>query len=141
MNKADRLKTEFNTTERCYTALLDFEIKRCNKCKSEEFYKTIYRYEKTCRNCKTKYRTTYNTFFHNVRFGLVNAFHIYIDIVYEQPQPKASLIAKRYNLTYKTAHTFKSKVIANYEFLDLTIYLNRNEISNHEKLAMFSKNN
>lgn len=69
----------------------------------------------------------------------MNAFHIYIDIVYEQPQPKASLIAKRYNLTYKTAHTFKSKVIANYEFLDLTIYLNRNEISNHEKLAYLFK--
>ena len=141
MNKADKLKKVFNTKEKCYTALIPFEVKKCPKCKSEEFYNTIYNYEKTCRNCKTKYRTTFNTLFHNVRFGLVKAFHIYIDIVYEQPQPKVSLIAKRYNLTYKTAHTFKSKVIAYYEFLDLTNYLNRNKISNQEKLAMFLKNN
>jgi hypothetical protein len=74
-----------------------------------------------------------------VLFGFLKAFHIYIDIVYELPQPKASLIAKRYSLTYKTAHTFKSKVIANYEFLDLTIYLNKNQISNQKKLVMFLK--
>ena len=141
MNKADRLKKKFNTKEKCYTSLKTFEVKKCHKCKSVGFYDTIYNYEKTCIDCKTKYRTTFNTLFHNVRFGLVKAFHIYIDIVYEQPQPKASLIAKRYNLTYKTAHTFKSKVIANYEFLDLTVYLNRNEISNQEKLEMFLKNN
>ena len=75
-----------------------------------------------------------------MRFGLVKAFHIYIDIIYEQPQPKASLISKRYDLTYKTVHTFKKKVIENYEFLDLTIYLNKNQISNQEKLKMFFKN-
>ena len=68
-----------------------------------------------------------------MRFGLVKGFHIHVDIVYELPQPKASLISKRYNLTYKTKHTFKSKVIENYEFLDLTIYLNKNQISNQKK--------
>ena len=42
-------------------------------------------------------------------------------------------------LYFLTAHTFKKKVIENYEFLDLTIYLNKNQISNQEKLKMFLK--
>ena len=140
MNIADKLKKVFNTNEICYNSLMDFEVNKCPKCKSEKFYDTICNYDKSCKYCKTKYKTTYNTLFHNVRFGLVKAFHIYIDIIYEQPQPKASLISKRYDLTYKTAHTFKKKVIENYEFLDLTIYLNKNQISNQEKLKMFFKN-
>ena len=140
MNKADKLKKVFNTKEKCYTALMPFEVKKCPKCKSEEFYNTIYNYEKTCRNCKTKYRTTFNTLFHNVRFGLVKAFHIYIDMLYKNPSPKASKISNRYKLTYKTAHTFKSKVIESKKFLDLEKYQNKNQISDEEKLRIYIQN-
>ena len=82
MNKADKLKKVFNTNEICYNSLMGFEVNKCPKCKSEKFYDTICNYDKSCKNCKTKYKTTYNTLFHNVRFGLVKAFHIYIDIIF-----------------------------------------------------------
>ena len=75
--------------------------------------------KKSCKKCKTRYKTTYKTLFHNVRIGLLKAFHIYIDVIYEQPQPKASELARRYNLTYKTAYNFKKKVIMNNGFIDL----------------------
>ena len=81
----------------------------------KKFY-TYYRetLKRLVRNCKTRYKTTYNTLFHNVRFGLLKAFHIYIEVVYEKPQPKASELARRHNLTYKTAYNFKQKVIKDF---------------------------
>ena len=75
--------------------------------------------------------------FHNVRFGLLKAFHIYIEVVYEKPQPKASELAKRHNLTYKTAYNFKQKVITKFGFMELESYLRKNKLSNEEKLMRF----
>ena len=80
-------------------------------CIRDRFYTTIKNFEKSCKKCKTRYKTTYNTLFHNVRFGLLKAFHIYIDVVYKKPQPKASELARKYNLTYKTSYNFKQKVM------------------------------
>ena len=75
--------------------------------------------------------------FHNVRFGLLKAFHIYIEVVYEKPQPKASELAKRHNLTYKTAYNFKQKVIKDFGFMNLESYLKKNKLSNDEKLLRY----
>ena len=75
--------------------------------------------------------------FHNVRFGLLKAFHIYIEIVYEEPKPKASELAIRYNLTYKTAYKFKQKVITEFGFMELESYLRKNKLSNEEKPMRF----
>lgn len=128
------LKKEFSSIEKCYIPLLNNEVKRCIKCGNNEFYHTIKNYEKSCKKCKTRHKTTYKTLFHNIRFGLLKAFHFYIDVVYEKPQPKTSELARRYNLTYKTAYNFKKKVIINKSDLDLDVYLKNKQLYNEEKL-------
>ena len=137
MNNSKQLKKVFSSIERCYLPLLNYEVKTCIKCGNEKFYTTIKNFEKACKKCKTRYKTTYNTLFHNVRFGLLKAFHIYIEVVYEKPQPKASELARRHNLTYKTAYNFKQKVIKDFSFMNLENYLKKNKLSNEEKLMRF----
>jgi len=137
MNNSKQLKKAFSSIERCYLPLLNYEVKTCIKCGNEKFYTTIKNFEKACKKCKTRYKTTYNTLFHNVRFGLLKAFHIYIEVVYEKPQPKASELARRHNLTYKTAYNFKQKVIKDFSFMNLESYLKKNKLSNEGKLTRF----
>jgi hypothetical protein len=137
MNNSKQLKKSFSSIEKCYFPLLNYEVNTCVKCDNEEFYTTIKNFEKACKKCKTRYKTSYNTLFHNVRFGLLKAFHIYIEVVYEKPQPKASELAKRHNLTYKTAYNFKQKVIKDFGFMNLESYLKKNKLSNEEKLMRF----
>ena len=137
MNNSKQLKKVFSSIERCYLPLLNYEVKTCIKCGNEKFNTTIKNFEKACKKCKTRYKTTYNTLFHNVRFGLLKAFHIYIEVVYEKPQPKASELARRHNLTYKTAYNFKQKVIKDFSFMNLENYLKKNKLSNEEKLMRF----
>jgi len=140
MKISKRLKQKFNSIEKCYLPLLNYEVTTCLKCGNEEFYTTIKNFEKSCKKCKTRYKTTYNTLFHNVRFGILKAFHIYIEVVYEEPQPKASELAKRHNLTYKTAYNFKQKIIKDFGFMNLESYLKKNQLSNEEKLIkLFEK--
>ena len=137
MNNSKQLKKAFSSIERCYLPLLNYEVKTCIKCGNEKFYTTIKNFEKACKKCKTRYKTTYNTLFHNVRFGLLKAFHIYIEVVYEKPQPKASELARRHNLTYKTAYNFKQKVIKDFGFMNLESYLKKNKLSDEEKLLKY----
>jgi hypothetical protein len=137
MNNSKQLKKSFSSIEKCYFPLLIYEVNTCVKCDNEEFYTTIKNFEKACKKCKTKYKTTYNTLFHNVRFGLLKAFHIYIEVVYEKPEPKASELAKRHNLTYKTAYNFKQKVIKDFGFMNLESYLKKNKLSDEEKLLRY----
>jgi hypothetical protein len=137
MNNSKQLKKSFSSIEKCYFPLLIYEVNTCVKCDNEEFYTTIKNFEKACKKCKTRYKTTYNTLFHNVRFGLLKAFHIYIEVVYEKPEPKASELAKRHNLTYKTAYNFKQKVIKDFGFMNLESYLKKNKLSNEEKLLRY----
>ena len=137
MNKSKQLKKSFSSIEKCYLPLLNYEVETCVKCGNEEFYTTIKNFEKSCKKCKTRYKTIYNTLFHNVRFGLLKAFHIYIDVVYEEPQPKASELAKKYNLTYKTSYNFKQKVMKDNGFMDLDVYLKKNRINEEEKMMRF----
>ena len=137
MNNSKQLKKSFSSIEKCHLPLLSYEVKTCVNCGNEEFYTIIKNFEKTCKKCKTRYKTTYNTLFHNVRFGLLKAFHIYIEIVYEKPQPKASELAKRHNLTYKTAYNFKQKVIKDFGFMNLVEYLKKNRLPDIEKLLRY----
>ena len=137
MNNSKQLKKVFSSIERCYLPLLNYEVKTCIKCGNEKFYTTIKNFEKACKKCKTRYKTTYNTLFHNVRFGLLKAFHIYIEVVYEKPQPKASELARRHNLTYKTAYNFKQKVIKDFSTINLDAYLKKNRLNDEEKLLKY----
>lgn len=137
MNQSKQLKKSFSSIERCYQPLLNCEVKICIKCGDKEFYTIIKNFEKSCKKCKTRYKTTHNTLFHNVRFGLLKAFHVYIDVVYEEPQPKASELARRYNLTYKTAYNFKQKIMKDFGFMNLESYLKKNRLSDEEKLLKY----
>ena len=137
MNNSKELKKSFSSIRKCYLPLLNCEVKTCVKCDNEEFYTTIKNFEKVCKKCKTRYKTTYNTLFHNVRFGLLKAFHIYIEVVYEKPQPKASELARRHNLTYKTAYNFKQKVIKDFSTINLDAYLKKNRLNDEEKLLKY----
>jgi hypothetical protein len=137
MNQSKQLKKSFSSIKKCHLPLLNYEVKTCVKCGNEKFYTTIKNFEKACKKCKTRYKTTYNTLFHNVRFGLLKAFHIYIEVVYEEPQPKASELAKRHNLTYKTAYNFKQRVIKDFGFMNLESYLKKNKLSDEEKLLRY----
>ena len=44
---------------------------------------------------------------------------MYIEIMDEKPQPKTSELARRHNLTSKTACNFKQKVILEFGFMEL----------------------
>ncbi len=94
--------------------------------------------KKFVRNVKKDIKT-HTILYHNVRFGLLKAFHIYIEVNYEEPQPKASVLAKRYKLTYKTAYVFKQKVIDSNEFLNLQKYLKKDMLKNERELLSFIK--
>jgi hypothetical protein len=137
MNQSKQLKKSFSSIKKCHIPLLNYEVKTCVKCDNEEFYTTIKKFEKTCKKCKSRYKTTYNTLFHNVRFGLLKAFHIYIEVVYEKPQPKASELARRHNLTYKTAYNFKQKVIKDFSTINLDTYLKKNRLNDEKKLFKY----
>lgn len=139
MKSSTKLKRLFNSIHKCYQPLLKFEIDNCIKCGNCEFYIIIENYEKTCKKCKTRCKTTYSTIFHNIRFGLLKAFHLYIDILFEEPQPNSSELAKRYNLTFKTTNRFKQKVINENDFLNLESYLEKNKLSKEEKLFSYIK--
>ncbi|MDG1811876.1 MAG: hypothetical protein P8H13_08055 [Polaribacter sp.] len=141
MNSTKKLKKIFSRIEKCYLPLLNYELEICVKCGNKKFYTTIKNFEKSCTKCKTRYKTTHNTLFHNVRFGLLKAFHIYIDVVYEKPQPKASELARSYNLTYKTAYNFKQKVTMDKGSINLDVYLKKNRLSDEEKLFRFIEKN
>ena len=137
MDISRKLIKQFDSINKCYFPLLKYEITTCVKCDNKKFYTSIEKFEKTCKNCKTRYKITFNTLFHNVRFGLLKAFHIYIEVVYEKPQPKASELARRHNLTYKTAYNFKQKVIKDFSTINLDTYLKKNRLNDEEKLFKY----
>ena len=62
---------------------------------------------------------------------------MYIEIVYEKPESKASELSKRHNFTHKTTYNFKQKVIKDFGFMNLESYLKKNKLSNEEKLIKF----
>jgi ribosomal protein S20 len=122
MNNIKQLKKSFNSIEKGYLPLLNHEARTSIKCGNKEFYTTIKNFKKASKKSKTRYQTNYKTLSHNVRFGLLKAFNIHLEIVYEKPQPTASELARRHNLNYKTTYHFKQKVIKDFGFTDLESY-------------------
>lgn len=72
--------------------------------------------------------------YHNIHFDLLKAFQIYLEVIYEKDQQKASELARTHNLTYKTKYNFKQKVIIGFGFMEFVRYLRKNKLSNDEKL-------
>jgi hypothetical protein len=114
MTDIEKLKSVFHNEENCLKFLLvNNQIDKCDSCGNEEFYQGLdfmKTYIKICKNCKKKISPKKNTLFENVRFGLVAAFHIYIETKLNIEKIRSVEIADRYNITQKTAWEFLNKI-------------------------------
>ena len=102
----------YSTEKACLKALfylIDADIEcRCNHSKG--FYNGK-NYTKSCISCKRRYRPTYNTLFHNVRFGLPKAIHLYLEV--RQGTELSSIkLAQKYRLRQGTVSKFIRKIKA-----------------------------
>ena len=81
----------------------------CKKCGNKKF--TLRKdYTHTCTRCKYDESPSANTTFHKVKFGLKKAFFITFEMVNSTKSLSASQIAKRYEITRKTAWLFMHKI-------------------------------
>lgn len=141
MSDFERLKSIFNTEEKCLRFLLvNNEIETCNSCNGTEFYygddfeKT---FKKVCKTCKKKISPTKDTIFQNVKFGLVTAFCIYIEYKLCNKELSSVEVANTYHITQKTAWEFLNKIKnANKDF-SIQRYLNDEILENEIKLFMW----
>ena len=114
MTDIEKLKSVFHNEENCLKFLLvNNQIEKCDSCGNEEFYQGLdfmKTYIKICKICKKKISPQKNTLFENVRFGLVAAFHIYIETKLNIEKISSVEIAKRYNITQKTSWEYLNKI-------------------------------
>ena len=75
-----------------------------------------------------------NTLFENVRFGLVIAFHIYIEAKLNIKEISSVNIAKRYDITQKTAWEFLNKIKSSNLNYNIERYSNEEVLDNEVKL-------
>ena len=109
--RLDELSELYSKKENCLMFLygLHKELLNCVDCNKAEFYHSK-EYVRVCSICKKKYSPTYNTVFHNVRFGIVCAFQIYIYITYSRTKVTSVEVSKKYGITQKTAWSFMKKL-------------------------------
>jgi hypothetical protein len=114
----------------------------CHKCNNELYFynSSIDDFMKVCKYCKTKIPITSNTIFHNVRFGLDNAFKICIDLYNSNYTFTSVDISKKYNITQKSAWHFSNKVKINKEYIktlnDYNI-MDKKDFENHLKMKRY----
>ena len=82
---------------------------KCKKCGHKKFSKRK-DYTRTCTLCKHNESPTAHTTFHKVKFGLQKAFFITFEMVNSTKSLSASQIAKRYEISRKTAWLFMHKI-------------------------------
>lgn len=77
-----------------------------------------------------------NTLFENVRFGLVTAFHIYLETKLNTEKIRSVDISERYNITQKTAWEFLNKINTfNFNY-NIERYKDIEELENEVKLLI-----
>jgi transposase-like protein len=81
----------------------------CKKCGHKKFIKRK-DLTRTCNFCKHNESPTANTTFHKVKFGIKKAFFITFEVVNSTKSLSASQVAKRYEITRKTAWLFMHKI-------------------------------
>jgi len=81
----------------------------CIKCGNKKYTKRK-DYTRTCTKCKHDESPSANTAFHKVKFGLKKAFFITFEMVNSTKSLSASQVAKRYEITRKTAWLFMHKI-------------------------------
>jgi hypothetical protein len=93
-------------------------------------------YIKICKSCKKKISPKKNTLFENVRFGLVTAFHIYIETKLNTEKISSVKIAERYNITQKTAWEFLNKINTHQTNYNIERYKELEILENEVKLLI-----
>jgi len=100
----------YSTEKACLRALyylIDENIKcKCNHSKG--FY-NCKNYNLSCVSCKRRYRPTYNTLFHNVRFGLPKAIHLFLEVK-KGTELSSIKLAQKYQLRQGTVSSFIRKI-------------------------------
>ena len=81
----------------------------CKKCGHTK-YSLRKDYTRTCNLCHHNESPTANTVFHKVKFGLRKAFFITFEMVNSSKGLSATQVARRYEITRKTAWLFMHKV-------------------------------
>lgn len=140
MTDIEKLKFVFHNEENCLKFLLvNNQIEKCDSCGNEEFYQGsdfMKTYIKICKSCKKKISPKKNTLFENVRFGLVTAFHIYIETKLNTEKISSVDIADRYNITQKTAWEFLNKIKTTSLKYNIERYSNEEILENEVKLLI-----
>jgi hypothetical protein len=140
MTDIEKLKSVFHNEENCLKFLLvNNQIEKCDSCGNEEFYQSLdfmKTYIKICKSCKKKISPKKNTLFENVRFGLVTAFHIYIESKLNTMKISSVNIAERYNITQKTAWEFLNKINNNHLNYNIERYKELEILENEVKLLI-----
>lgn len=141
MKEIKRIKGMFNNNINCLKFLYtNNRIKICESCEGKDFYR-VTDFENTfkiiCKTCKKKISPTKNTLFDNVRFGLVKAFHIYIEVMLCEKDFSSVEIAFRYNITQKTAWKFLRKIKNTDIKYPVDIYMKEETLDNEVKLLNY----
>jgi hypothetical protein len=140
MTDIEKLKSVFHNEENCLKFLLvNNEIEKCDSCGNEEFYQGsdfMKTYIKICKSCKKKISPKKNTLFENVRFGLLTAFHIYIEAKLNANKISSVIIADRYNITQKTAWEFLNKINTQHINYNIERYKEVEILENEVKLLI-----
>jgi len=141
MKEIKRIKEIFNNDINCLKFLYSYNrIKTCESCEGKDFYRaTVFEntFKIICKGCKKKISPTKNTLFDNVRFGLVKAFHIYIEVMLSEKDFSSVEIAFRYNLTQKTAWKFLRKIKNTDIKYPVEKYIKEETLDNEVKLLNF----
>jgi transposase-like protein len=102
----------FPSDEACLKYLSDIKWNKgfkCKKCGHLKFSERT-KHERCCTLCKHIESPTSGTLFHKVKFGIRKAFFITFEMTASTKGLSASQVAKRYEITRKTAWLFMHKV-------------------------------
>ena len=111
-------KNKYNTSEKCKKLLLNIDaVFICYKCGQNEYYEGK-EFEKICKSCKSKTSVTRNTLFHNLRFGIVEAFAIAQEFRNSEYTLSSGFVTKKYNITQKTSWNYLKKLKENKNFIE-----------------------
>jgi transposase-like protein len=134
LEKITDFEQRFNNESDCYEYLM--EIKwgkgyRCLKCGHSVAVKGKKWYFKRCQKCQYDESVTANTAFHKLKFSILTAFKIMVELSFRKKGVSAREISRLYGINYDTAWLFKSKVMGQMhakEKLDGLVHLDEFEI-------------
>lgn len=83
---------------------------KCKRCENTKYVYFEKHNKRECTKCRYNESPTAGTLFHRVKFGIQKAFCIVFEMAYTNQAVSSIHIAKRYEITQKTAWLFIQKV-------------------------------